>query len=936
MAHSDSYGGLCGTACLSSQVIDSLPEGVFCVDVQGNFTYLNPAACNLLGYERPDDLLGKYSHDLIHGRACHTNFTSGPKTCPTLHALRTGEASQAEEDCFLRRDGGILEVTIHAAALFDEHRRISGAVVSFHGISERKRLERERDDLVEVIENSRDYIGLADEQCRIVYENPSLKQLRQRVQQQRGDYSDEHHECATLHTEPLRRKLYDEVLPIVIEQGLWHGESELISGVEGRPLPVSQTIVAHYDHAGNVRRFSTIIRDLSYRKAIEAQLRQRESQLAEQEALYRELVENHPHLIGRYRPDTTVLFVNQAQADFFGCAPEQMIGRRWMAMIPAQEREVARCYLARFTPQEPVHSVELAQQRADGEMRWIHWTNKAYFDENAELIYFQAVGIDTTERRQAEQALRDSEKRFREMAENIDEIFWVRTADKMLYLNPAFERQTGLTRESAYANPDGFIDHIHPDDREAIAAKVNDSAGGGAYFDEVFRFIRPDTNEQCWLHARCMPIYNEQGEVARSVGTARDVSPFMALQQQLQQALKSKTFYLHAISHDMRTPLSAMLGVMESLLATPLTPWQVHQLQLCRSAAMQSLGLLDTLLLMARSEAGYVELNYESLSLHYFLDEQMQLFGVQAKEKDLELSHHIDAGVPERVEVDRLRLGQVLANLVINAIKFTDQGSVQVEVTQSEPQVLRFAVRDTGAGIAPERQQAILDAFEQEKPGDLAASAGKRGFGLGLSISCELLKQMGGSLWLNSLPGEGSTFYFKVPFTYSSGYTAYHGEEADSVANVSRQKANDPVFSNAGSAQIVANEYSVVCPGAGLNVLVVEDEPVSAMLFRTLLEQLGAEVTGAFNGEQALSIWQNAEFDIVFTDLALPRLSGKELVVAVREHEQANCLTRTPIIILSGYAPEDRPNAEESLDIDDYLHKPLEIKELVELLRRFN
>lgn len=125
-------------------------------------------------------------------------------------------------------------------------------------------------------------------------------------------------------------------------------------------------------------------------------------------------------------------------------------------------------------------------------------------------------------------------------------------------------------------------------------------------------------------------------------------------------------------------------------------------------------------------------------------------------------------------------------------------------------------------------------------------------------------------------------------------------------------------------------------PGAGLKVLIVEDEPVSAMLFRTLLEQLGAEVTGAFNGEQALSVWQDAEFDIVFTDLALPRLSGKDLVSAVREHEQANCLTRTPLIILSGYAPGDRPNAEESLDVDDYLHKPLEIKELVEVLRRFN
>lgn len=792
---------------LAEQALSNLAQGIFFVDTKARFTFINPAACGMLGITEEQDVLGHNCHDLIHHGCCDSHFSLESRDCPMLRVLEQGQQTVAHEDRLWRQDGTVIDVLLHAAALRDESQSLVGAVVSFHDISERKKAERER--------------------------------------------------------------------------------------------------------------------------------AARASELSEQEALYRDLVENHPHLVGRYHPDTTMIFANQSAAEFFGFTVEEFIGERWLDLLPDNERAIAQRYLDRFTPQEPVHSVELAQVNKDGETCWISWTNKAYFCDNGELNYFQAVGIDVTQQRKAEQALRESEQLFREMAENIDEVFWMRTADRMLYLNPAFERQTGISVASTYAEPNNFIDNIHPEGREQIAAKIYASAAGGADFDEIFKFVRPDNGQIRWFHARCSPIYDGNGEVDKSVGVARDVTSLIELRERLHHALQAKSFFLNAVSHDLRAPLNTILGLVEQIDGIELTPQQRHYLQLCRSAGKRAQGLIDTLLVMGRSEAGYVEIQTEELELRPFINEQMEMLGIQASEKGLRLDYHVGVEVPEVVRFDPLRLGQVLFNLVINAIKFTEKGYVQVRISQSAAQYVMFEVEDTGPGISPENQQRLFQAFEQLSLNGVDQPGRKQGFGLGLAISRELVRQMGGELYLRSELGKGTTFFFvlQLPCPEPMGGDGSWFDQG-LVENSEVYAANDSHRGEQGDGEPLGDctENADALPGKGLQVLVVEDEAINSILMRRIVEQHGALTTAAFDGAQALRLWQSPGADLVLMDIELPMLNGPQVVAAIRREEQDKQLPRTPIVMMSSHSSGYSRSRCQDLDIDACLSKPVYNSRMREIL----
>ncbi|WP_200196927.1 PAS domain S-box protein [Halorhodospira abdelmalekii] len=704
-------------------------------------------------------------------------------------------------------------------------------------------------------------------------------------------------------------RLLNEGLPTARREGLWQGETALI-GRDGEEIPTSQVLIAHRNATGEITHLSTILRDLSRRKAIETRLRQREAELVQQETLYRELVESHPHLIGRYAPDTTTLFANQAMVNFFGLQSEQLIGKQWLAQLPEQEREAARRYLAQFTPEAPVHSVELPQRRADGQVRWIHWTNTAHFDEQQNLTHFQAVGVDTTERRRAEEALRESEQRFREMAESIDEVFWVRTADEMLYLNPAYARQTGLPLESTYAHPNNFIDHIHPEDREQIATKIYESAAGGADFDEVFRYIRPDNGELRWFHSRCSPIYGCNGEILRSVGVARDITDRQEALIQLEAANRAKTDFLNAVSHDLRTPLNAIIGFTDLLAESSLDAAQRRQVELCQAAGCTLLGLIDTLLDLSRLEGGRFVLQNEPFALRAFLSEQMAIVAGQAEEKGLQLEWSVDADVPEPLFGDTIRFSQVLFNLVVNAIKFTERGHVVVRITRYCDRLLQVEVEDSGPGIPIELQQKIFEPFER----GTADARRLQGSGLGLAISRELVQMMGGTLRLSSIPGKGSTFRFTAQLIPDSGEAVAH------------RGSNDDCNCTAMSEESVSID--------GVRVLVAEDDPTNTLLIQALLERCGAQPTIVEHGQAALEAWQEAEdeFDLILLDVKMPVLDGAQTAQAIRAAEAEQGRPHTPIAMLSAHATAEVRKQCLQSGADTYLTKPIRLDALVELL----
>lgn len=410
------------------------------------------------------------------------------------------------------------------------------------------------------------------------------------------------------------------------------------------------------------------------------------------------------------------------------------------------------------------------------------------------------------------------------------------------------------------------------------------------------------------------PPADEQGRISQILGTAREVSSSIGTRHQLQQELQNKTFLLNAVSHDLRAPLSSMLSLIDLVNDTNLDHHQHKRLELCQSAGKRALALLDTLLVLAKSNGGDIELNREPIDLLEFFDEQSQLLEVSASEKGLGLELEIKDTLPKVAYIDHLRLSQVLFNLALNAIKFTSRGYVKIAISRPNSDQLQVAIADTGPGIAPEHHKTIFQVFHRGalNSQDCQNNHGKDpGSGLGLNISQEFIKHMGGSIWLASQLGQGTTFFFTLPLLIGPD-----NEAAQAIAT------------SLENAQF---------PGQDLRILIAEDDATTAMLARELVEKAGAQGLNAYDGEQALEIWRNTEIDMVLMDAELPKLRGPEVVNAIRRQESAEQRPRTPIFMLSGHNPEQHSDyLRQSIGVDDVLTKPLRSAELNELLAKVN
>jgi PAS domain S-box-containing protein len=308
------------------------------------------------------------------------------------------------------------------------------------------------------------------------------------------------------------------------------------------------------------------------------------------DARYRAIVEDQTDLVCRFQPDTTLTFVNSAYCRYFGRTPEELVGRRFLDLIPEEVRPAVLGQLAGITRAQPVASQEHAVVRSDGSLGWQHWINRAFFSESGEIVEFQAVGRDVTERHQAEaelrlyrtrleelvqqrtaelarinarlqqeladrqraeQNLRESEERFRQLAENIHEVFWLSGPDsrQILYISPAVEQLWGQAPAEVYSDTRAWLDAVHPDDRPAVAAMLQEQSCG-LVTDCEFRLVRPD-GELRWVRNRGFPVRNAAGEVYRIAGIAEDVTE----RRRAEEAVRAARDYLDSIINCIADPI---------------------------------------------------------------------------------------------------------------------------------------------------------------------------------------------------------------------------------------------------------------------------------------------------------------------------------------------------------------------------------------------
>jgi len=380
--------------------------------------------------------------------------------------------------------------------------------------------------------------------------------------------------------------------------------------------------------------------------------------------------------------------------------------------------------------------------------------------------------------------------------------------------------------------------------------------------------------------------------------------------EKAEEANHAKSQFLANMSHEIRTPMNGMLGIAHLLLDTQPSPQQLQHIKIIDHSARNLLLILNDILDLSKIEANQLHIENVPFDLHNTVTQTTQLFQSMAAEKPLDLSVTVDGNVPHHVVSDPVRFSQILANLVGNAVKFTERGHVRVGLSwDADHQTTTCTIQDSGIGIAPEKQGQLFENFTQA---DASITRRFGGTGLGLAIIKRLTTMMGGRIGFSSTPGVGSTFWFSLPMAPGE---APRTEPVDNTPPTQAPRT----------------------PAAAAKMLVVDDHPINRLLLTKLLLRFGfVSIDSAENGAEGLKLAERNPYDMVFMDCQMPVMDGYEATRHLRSREQENpALPRNFIVAMTANAMQQDAQACMAAGMDEYFSKPIDPLKLEHFLSRW-
>lgn len=863
-------------------LVDNTHDLIYSFDKHGRYTATNKALCQSLN-KSEKELIGKNLHELNFPPEIVMEWLG------YLHqVIQSGKAVQYEQIVHQENE----EARIHDVQLspaFDQYGKVKGVRGISRDITERKQKDkilRESEERYRgLIANLPDTdVYLFDRKMTFLKaEGKELHPFDIRSEQIIGKTP------AELLKEPL---LYD--IEHLFRQTL-NGRTAEYEFEIGHQHYYHIKTVPLLDPTGYVYAGLALAQDITSRKRHELQLAQSSQRL-------NNILESISDGFFAVDRNFKITYFNQAAENLLGIKKERVLNK---ALFEVFHEAKGSIFEEKYTNALNSQKPKFFEVYFDAPPYQNWYACRVYPFANGISVYFQV----TTEKRNAEHALRQSEERLRTLVETIDHVFWIRDLKngKMIYISPCYENVFGVSKETAYKQPGYFLQLVHPADRPIVERDFKRSLNEAIRIS--YRLIHPDGQER-WIEVQTFIITPEGENHSQQIGIAKDISIqknqeviLLKAKDKAESADKMKTAFLSNLSHELRTPMNGILGFSELLERENLSKEKRRKYtSIVRESTSALLSLLSNMIDISLLEAGEMEIDKVMFDLNELVDTCYTNCLTKLQDKQSPVSVEVVKSLKDsdcQVEGDMFKIQQILDCLIDNAVKFTKAGTITIGYRLKDTRHLLFFVSDTGIGIAPQVQSQIFQPFRQADEGYARLYGGT---GLGLTISKALIKLMNGNIWVESAPQMGTTFYFSLPIKILNG-----------IPVLNSKNKSEPIYQ-----------------WKGKTILVVEDIMFNYIYIEESLRTTGIKIQHAQDGIEAIDIARHQHIDIVLMDIRMPRMNGYEaLKIIKKEHPYLPIIAQTAFALI-----EDREKCL-SADFDEHLTKPIDKKVLIKKLALF-
>jgi PAS domain S-box-containing protein len=878
------------------QVAEHSRTVVWETDTEGLFTYISPVTETVLGYRAEELIDKKHFFDLFPEESREMQKSTG------ITFMQEQRTLTNYENRAVRKDGKTIWLSSNAVPAYDEKGVYSGYRGTENEITARKIAEEELKKFRTVADQANYGIAISETNGKLIYVNQEFAKMHGwTVNTLIGK------NITGLLAEDQIGRLSVLLQQIHIDDGfvaekMWHiRKDETV-------FPTLMSAKNIIDEQGKPVFISITVIDITDRIEAENRL-----------TLLSHTTEQNPASIIITNAHGEIEYINRSFTEKTGYSLEELKGKNPRVIKSGiHTREFYENLWHTILFGNKWHG-EICNKKKNGELFWESSLISPVLNENKEITHFVAVKEDITEKKEAEEALKESEMKMRSISESAQEaIIMVDKEGIITFWNPSAERIFGYSPKETIGKK-YFFSLLPSCDREKHRV---------AFFE--FQKKEPPRAEEKTLELECL---RKNGETLmmelslssvryqntwQAIGILRDISERDEAEKEriarkaAEEANKAKSLFLSNMSHEIRTPLNAIIGFTQILQKDPLlSVKQAEQIRTIARSGEHLLKLINDILDLSRIEAGRTEVRLTVFGFSNLVNDLQNMFRFKAEEKGLRFVMEKAESVPEAVSADEAKLRQILINLLGNAVKFTQKGSITIRIKVEQlcdenikdryDCFLDFEVEDTGSGISDEELPFLFESFRTLKAGQRYG-----GSGLGLAISRHLAEMMEGTLSVTSKEGTGSVFKLRIP------------------AKIFEQEIKTAVTKH---RQVIGIEKE----NGPFRVLVVDDHEDNREMLFLFLSQVGFLVKRATNGLEALTLFEDWEPQVILMDMRMPVLDGYEATKRIKATEKGR---KIPIIAVTASVFEDNEKEVWATGVDGFLRKPFRQAELFEVIER--